>query len=308
MGHEHYSVAMNLVTPGIMTIELFGFMLLFVFFLWLVSLVTLSRIRSDKWLRQALTSMNDALVITDRKGRIVKMNAVAERLTGWHAPEAYGKPAQDILKFVDHDSRIAADDPVAQVLKSGKTIRLAKNTVMVARDGTERPIDNNTAPVLTARGRIRGTILIFRDITPRYMAEQKLLESEERLKAVTNEARIGLVMVNRDRCYVYANSFYQGMLGITDKTLVGRRIGDVLPLLYEQIRPNLDRAFAGERVHYEVGGIRKKEQGLNRIYSVTYEPQTRQSLVMHVVIVILDITDIRRNPGSQPPKGTYGTL
>jgi PAS domain S-box-containing protein len=259
---------------------------------------TLGYEHSGEWLRLALTSMGDAILMTDRQGRVKGLNHVAEKLTGWTLKDALGRPSSEVLRLVDHDTRMPVEDPVGKVLDSGAVLRLDRNTVLVARDGSERPVDSSTAPVRGRSGRMKGTVLIFRDITERYTAEQNLLESEERLRAVTNEARIGLVMINRDRRYVYANNFYLQMIGIANANVMGKRVADVLPVLYEQIRPNLDKAFAGERLSYEVKGLNKKEQGLGRIYSVTYEPQKRQSLVMHVVIVVVDITHMRR--GAEP--------
>ncbi len=250
--------------------------------------------KNGDWLELALTGMGDAVLITDRKGRITRLNTAAEALTGWKSGKARGKPSAEVLRIVDHDSRAPAPDPVEQALKTGSISGWVKNTMLLLPAGDERPIDHCAAPVLGRRGRIRAIILIFRDNTGRYLAEQQLRESEERMRAITNATQLGLVMIDRDRRYVYANKFYLQMVGVSDVNLIGRRVIEVLPLVYEQIRPNLDRAFAGERVSYEVKGVNNKEKGLNRIYSVTYEPQMRQSLVVHVVIVVLDITQMRQ--------------
>ncbi len=60
-------------------------------------------------------------------------------------------------------------------------------------------------------------------------------------------------MVNQERCYTFANGAYAEMLGLPSAEIVGQRLADVLAPFYEdQIRPRLDRAFAGERVSYEL--------------------------------------------------------
>ena len=48
---------------------------------------------------------------------------------------------------------------------------LANHTMLVARDGTEIPIDDSGAPIRDPAGTIRGTVLVFRDITERRRAE-----------------------------------------------------------------------------------------------------------------------------------------
>jgi len=110
-----------------------------------------------------------------------------------------------------------------------------------------------------------------------------------RLRTVTDNARVGLVMVNRERRYTFANATYAEILGLTSSNLVGQRVGDVLaPLYEEQIRPHLDRAFAGERVAYE---LHRSTSGVNHYYTVKYEPTKVNGSVSLVVVVITDITE-----------------
>ena len=69
-------------------------------------------------------------------------------------------------------------------------------------------------------------------------------------------------------------------------------MADVLPAVYEeQIRPRLDRAFAGERVSYEWCRARA---GIESCYAVSYEPTTVDGSVALVVVVVTDISERRR--------------
>jgi PAS domain S-box-containing protein len=124
---------------------------------------------------------------------------------------------------------------------------------------------------------------------------RQLLESEERLRIVTDNAHVGLVIVNQDRRYIYANNAYLEILDLPYSAIVGRRLTDVLPEIYEeQIRPRLDRAFAGERVSYD---LRKQSVDGDRYYAVTYDPTMANGTVTLVMVVITDITERRRAEG-----------
>ncbi len=57
---------------------------------------------------------------------------------------------------------------------------LANHTVLVARNGVERPIDDSAAPILDKSGAIVGVVMIFRDVTERRRAEQVLKEADQR--------------------------------------------------------------------------------------------------------------------------------
>ncbi len=119
----------------------------------------------------------------------------------------------------------------------------------------------------------------------------ELVESEKRFQLVTDNARVGLVIVNHERNYVYANSAYSEILGLSSPAIVGRKVSDVLAKLYEaQIRPRLDRAFAGERVTYEL----HRPSGAGEFhYTVRYEPTLQNGVVEFVVVVITDVTDLK---------------
>src|SRR6478609_3242761 len=76
----------------------------------------------------------------------------------------------------------------------------------------------------------------------RRKSELALKNSEEKLRLVTDNSRVGLVMVNTDRCYTFANDTYAEILGLASAEIVGRRVADVLAPIYEsQIRRHLDR-------------------------------------------------------------------
>lgn len=123
----------------------------------------------------------------------------------------------------------------------------------------------------------------------RQQGELALKHSEEKLRMVTDNARVGLVMINSERCYAFANDTYAEILGLDASKLIGRRVAEVLASLYEdQIRPRLDRAMAGERVAHE---LTRPVPGGRRHYAVRYEPTRMVGEVSLVVMVLTDITE-----------------
>jgi signal transduction histidine kinase/ActR/RegA family two-component response regulator len=67
-------------------------------------------------------------------------------------------------------------------LKEGVIVGLANHTVLIAKDGTERPIDDSAAPIRCKDGEIVGGVLVFRDITERRRAELDQLKAQEELR------------------------------------------------------------------------------------------------------------------------------
>ena len=116
--------------------------------------------------------------------------------------------------------------------------------------------------------------------------------SDERLRVVTENARVGLVLVDQDRRYAYANHAYAEILDLPSSEIVGLGVADVLASVFdEQIRPRLDRAFAGERVGYDLS--RHSAEG-ERSHSVRYEPTSLAGFGPLVAVVITDDTEHRR--------------
>jgi PAS domain S-box-containing protein len=123
-------------------------------------------------LRVTLESIGDALVVTDAQGRVTLLNPVAEALTGWARQDAAGQPLSKVFRIVNEKTGQAAESPVERVLREGAVVGLANHTVLIARDGTRRPIDDSAAPIRDEQGRVAGVVLVFRDISGRRRAEQ----------------------------------------------------------------------------------------------------------------------------------------
>lgn len=146
-------------------------------------------------------------------------------------------------------------------------------------------------PWRDAHGKVGGVIISSEDITERKKAENEARQSEERLLMVTENARVGLVMLSREHRYLFANAAYFQILGLSPD-IIGKRLEDVLGTVYEeQVRPNLEAAFQGKRVSYE---MRKPLDGEDHFYAVKYEPTIESGTVLQVVVVITDITEQKR--------------
>src|ERR1043165_8671935 len=93
-------------------------------------------------LRVTLSSIGDAVIATDTKGLITFLNPVAQSLTGWSQERALGRPLAEVFHILSAETRRPAESPVQKVLQRDTVIGLANHTILVADDGTERPIDD----------------------------------------------------------------------------------------------------------------------------------------------------------------------
>lgn len=123
-----------------------------------------------------LRSIGDGVITTDISGKIVMLNKVAEKLTGWSNGKAVGRPLGAVFHIISEQTRKVCENPVAKVIDNGRIVGLANHTVLVARDGTERSIADSGAPILDAQSNIAGVVLVFRDVTEQIKMEKNLLK------------------------------------------------------------------------------------------------------------------------------------
>ena len=131
--------------------------------------------QSEERLAVTLRSIGDGAIATDREGRIVLVNNVAEKLTGWTQGDAAGKRLDDVFLLFDERTRERCYSPVEEVLDKGRAVSFTHH--LVARDGAERTISDNAAPIKDGEGNIIGLVLAFRDITEQRKMQEELIKS-----------------------------------------------------------------------------------------------------------------------------------
>jgi PAS domain S-box-containing protein len=142
-------------------------------------------------LRVTLHSIGDAVIATDSEGRVTLLNPVAEELTGWAGADAAGQSLETVFPILNEITRQKVENPAGRALQEGRVVGLANHTVLIARDGKERPIDDSAAPIRRPDGTVAGVVLVFRDATERRQAEQADRKHKEILRLVHKIGKIG---------------------------------------------------------------------------------------------------------------------
>ncbi len=152
------------------------------------------------WFEQTLQGIGDGVIATDVRGRVVFMNPVAEYLTGRTLPDSVGASCSEVFCIVNERTRKAVENPVVGVLREGRAIGLASQTILIDAEGTERFIDDSAAPIRSGSGRVIGAVLVFRDVSERRSAERARADAEqerERLLESERAARSDAERANR---------------------------------------------------------------------------------------------------------------
>lgn len=158
---------------------------------------------SEENLSITLQSIGDAVIATDAESRITRMNAAAERLTGWPLATAAGNYLRDILWIVDSETRIPKPSPVDLALQSGEVVKLDDHTTLLSRDGHEYQIADSAAPIRDASNNIVGAVLVFSDVTEQDRVRRALATSAAMLERTGEIAKVGGWELNLQTSTVY---------------------------------------------------------------------------------------------------------
>jgi PAS domain S-box-containing protein len=137
--------------------------------------------QQKQYLSQTLNSIGDAVITTDKKGNVTRLNPVAEQLTGWTNEDVQGQSLKTIFPIVNTSTREAIINPVEKVLTTGETVYLSNHTTLIAKDGKEYQIADSAAAIRNG-DEILGMVLVFNDVTEQYHMREALHESEQRLR------------------------------------------------------------------------------------------------------------------------------
>lgn len=212
-------------------------------------------------LRTTLDSIGDAVISTDMEGKIVRMNSVAERLTGWKLKDVIGKPIEKVFNIVNAKTRKKVENPANKVLEEKKVVGLANHTVLIAKDGSEYQIADSGAPIINDKDNITGVVLVFRDVTKKYEMQEKLKKSEKKHRQLFENMTNGLALHEMiyndekdpvDYRFLDINHAFEKLTGLSASNLIGNTVKEVLPKTEQYWIDNYGKvATTGESISFE---------------------------------------------------------
>ncbi|MBI5396412.1 MAG: PAS domain S-box protein [Verrucomicrobia bacterium] len=127
--------------------------------------------RTEQQFHDLVESAPDAIVIVNREGRIVLVNAETGRLFGYPRVELLGQPVETLIPGRFHDRHVHerqgyTHHPARRPMGSGLELFGRR------KDGSEFPAEISLSPLETAQGRLITAVI--RDVTERRKAKEEL--------------------------------------------------------------------------------------------------------------------------------------
>ncbi len=191
---------------------------------------------SEEKLSVTLNSIGDAVIATDAQSRVIFLNPVAEQLTGWTQTEAIGRLVDEIFHIISKGSRQPVAIPIVEALVHGKIQGLANHTILIARNNSECDIADSCSPIRDRNGEVIGAVLVFRDVTKEYNAQQALRDSTALIQTILNTVVDGIITLQAtDGIVETVNPAVESMFGYSAEEIMGKNLNLLIPELHQDL-------------------------------------------------------------------------
>ena len=250
--------------------------------------------------RLVVEAAPNAMVMVNRAGAIVMVNAQAERVFGYPRAELLGQPVEMLVpeQFRGHHPELREAffiEPLARPMGAGRDLFGLK------KDGSEFPVEIGLNPIETD-----GETMVLPAIVD--ITERKRLE--ERLRLVVEAAPNAMVMVNRAGEIVMVNAQTERVLWLLpDRALLGQRVEMLAPPRFGDHHSGLREMFSVDPQTRPMGAGRDlyglKKDGSEFPVEIGLNPIETDEGTM-VLSAIVDITE--RKAAEAALKGIAGSI
>lgn len=120
-----------------------------------------------------LASIGDAVIATDKNGRITYMNVQAQKLTGWKFRDAQNKQLHDIFDIEEDASVKQFSESVEDAMYKEKNIVVNKPIMIKNKRSKSIEIQNTITPLRNKKAKTIGVVIIFKDVSQHHAMEQR---------------------------------------------------------------------------------------------------------------------------------------
>ncbi|RQD70240.1 MAG: PAS domain S-box protein, partial [Halanaerobium sp. MSAO_Bac5] len=172
------------------------------------------RVREQRnFLSITLNSIGDGVIITDKEGKIVRLNKTAQELTKWEAKAARDSDITEVFKIINSKTGKKVKNPVEKVFEEGKLVGLANHTKLIARDDSEYHIADSAAPIKDESGEIYGAVLVFRNVSEKYQLRGEIANKAELFSNAVREAPYPIMLHNEQGDVLEINDAWLDLTG-----------------------------------------------------------------------------------------------
>jgi PAS domain S-box-containing protein len=251
--------------------------------------------KSRELLFSTLKSIVDGVISADEAGRITFMNFTAEFLTGWAEKDALGLDLDVVLNLTDEISGDPIRNLMKKVLSEGFSGSVSSHALLAPKSGAATPIEDSTAVIRDAAGKVSGIILVFRDVAEKRRVQrsrQKYVDLYENASDLffTCDNSGTITSINAAAVSAFGYSGKAELYAAGLEKLFPRASYEALMSAHSRLR--VDFSDAGVLAAMELEGLRRGGGAFPLELKLT--PMTRDGALVGVHGVGRDITEKRQ--------------
>jgi PAS domain S-box-containing protein len=196
--------------------------------------------RNEELFRRLVEGVHDyAIYMLDANGRIATWNSGAERVEGYNAREAIGRP-MDIVLLPEDRARGKAQCAIEAASRDG---RYEDEGWQLRKDGRRYWANVVVTALRDQDGKLIGFAKVSRDMTERKKYEEALRQSESRTRSILETAIDAIMVMDREGMVQEWNPAAEAMFGYTRKQAIGKKLADLIipPYMRQQHQLGLAR-------------------------------------------------------------------
>ncbi len=185
--------------------------------------------------RTTLNSIADAVISTDTNGAIKGMNPAAEEITGWKLEEAINRDISEIYQVNPGSTLGRCKSAVQKAVQNTRHFRTSEDIILINKNGDEHHISEQASLIHDENGKLKGMVVVFRNITEEYLIHQKLKEAEWKFNALFENGPLGVAYHRMiydengnpfDYHFIDANRNYVNLTGVDPR---GKTVREAFP-------------------------------------------------------------------------------
>ncbi|MFX1395171.1 MAG: PAS domain S-box protein, partial [Promethearchaeota archaeon] len=175
-------------------------------------------VESEEKFRNLFEKSPNAIILFNMEGEILDCNLNTIKLSGFKKAELIGKNFLEVSGIVEKY--------IPTVIKDFKTLikgEIPEGKEIQLYTKERKPVWIFYKASIVNLGGEKVLQIIIQDISEKRESEQKLKESEEKYRVITENANDLISVVNHQFKYEYINQAYKRILGYTYEDLIGQR-------------------------------------------------------------------------------------